>query len=375
MFNPHKTILADLIHFSASKREAEDRMAELEELVRTYGGAVVVKSIQRKEKPDGRTFIGKGKVDEILIMAKELGATLLVVNHELKPSQIFHLEEELKPAKMRVWDRTDLILNIFEKHAKTTEAKLEIELARIRHMGPRIYDMGEQLGRQRGGTGTRGGSGEGNTEAMKRHLKEQERAILKKLETYQGVRDRQRERRDKMRQRTVALVGYTNAGKTSLLNVLTNRKELAANILFATLDTRVGTMFLPALQSDASSETTYDSGTALLSDTIGFIQGLPPELLAAFRSTLSEAISADVLLHVIDAADDKREEKIAIVEDILKKLGVTDTPIIRVFNKIDAVPQGFAHLDSSVVAVSAKTGEGLEHLRDEIAQIFSPTKK
>ena len=350
-------------------------MAELEELVRTYGGAVVVKSIQRKEKPDGRTFIGKGKVDEILIMAKELGATLLVVNHELKPSQIFHLEEELKPAKMRVWDRTDLILNIFEKHAKTTEAKLEIELARIRHMGPRIYDMGEQLGRQRGGTGTRGGSGEGNTEAMKRHLKEQERAILKKLETYQGVRDRQRERRDKMRQRTVALVGYTNAGKTSLLNVLTNRKELAANILFATLDTRVGTMFLPALQSDASLETTYDSGTALLSDTIGFIQGLPPELLAAFRSTLSEAISADVLLHVIDAADDKREEKIAIVEDILKKLGVTDTPIIRVFNKIDAVPQGFAHLDSSVVAVSAKTGEGLEHLRDEIAQIFSPTKK
>ena len=375
MFNPHKTILADLIHFSASKREAEDRMEELEELVRTYGGAVVVKSIQRKEKPDGRTFIGKGKVDEILVMAKELGATLLVVNHELKPSQIFHLEEELKPAKMRVWDRTDLILNIFEKHAKTTEAKLEIELARIRHMGPRIYDMGEQLGRQRGGTGTRGGSGEGNTEAMKRHLKEQERAILKKLETYQGVRDRQRERRDKMRQRTVALVGYTNAGKTSLLNALTNRKELAANVLFATLDTRVGTMFLPALQSDATSATAYDNGTALLSDTIGFIQGLPPELLAAFRSTLSEALSADILLHVIDVADDKREEKIAIVDDILKKLGVTGTPIIRVFNKIDAVPQGFSHLDVLAIAVSAKTGEGLDGLRNAIAHIFSPVKE
>ena len=375
MFNPHKTILADLIHFSASKRDAEDRMEELEELVRTYGGAVVVKSIQRKEKPDGRTFIGKGKVDEILVMAKELGATLLVVNHELKPSQIFHLEEELKPAKMRVWDRTDLILNIFEKHAKTTEAKLEIELARIRHMGPRIYDMGEQLGRQRGGTGTRGGSGEGNTEAMKRHLKEQERAILKKLETYQGVRDRQRERRDKMRQRTVALVGYTNAGKTSLLNALTNRKELAANVLFATLDTRVGTMFLPALQSDATSATAYDNGTALLSDTIGFIQGLPPELLAAFRSTLSEALSADILLHVIDVADDKREEKIAIVDDILKKLGVTGTPIIRVFNKIDAVPQGFSHLDVLAIAVSAKTGEGLDGLRNAIAHIFSPVKE
>jgi len=223
--------------------------------------------------------------------------------------------------------------------------------------------MGEQLGRQRGGTGTRGGSGEGNTEAMKRHLKEQERAIMKKLETYQGVRDRQRERRDKMRQRTVALVGYTNAGKTSLLNALTKRKEYAANALFATLDTRVGTMYLPALE-----------GTALLSDTIGFIQGLPPELLASFRSTLSEAISADVLLHVIDAADDKREEKIAVVDDILKKLGVTDTPVIRVFNKIDAWRQGSFPMEEGMIAVSAKTGEGLEHLRDAIAHIFSPVK-
>ena len=359
---PQKTILADLIHFRASPREASDRMDELEELVRTYGGAVVVKSIQRKEKPEGRTFIGKGKVEEILEDAKRLGATLLVINHELKPSQIFHLEEELKPAKTRVWDRTDLILNIFDKHAKTTEAKLEIELAKIRHMGPRIYNMGEQLGRQRGGTGTRGGSGEGNTEAMKRHLKDQERAILKKLETYQGVRDRQREHRSKTGQRTVALVGYTNAGKTSLLNVLTKRKEYAANALFATLDTRVGTMYLPALES-----------TALLSDTIGFIQGLPPELLASFRSTLSEALSADVLLHVIDAADDKRDEKISVVDDILKKLGVTDTPIIRVFNKIDAITMGVLPTDNSFVPVSAKTGEGIEHLRDAIAHIFSPS--
>ncbi len=364
MASPQKTILADLIHFSASKREAEDRMMELEELVKTYGGAVVVQSIQRKEKPDGRTFIGKGKVEELLVEAKALGATLLVVNHVLKPSQIFHLEEELKEAKVKVWDRTDLILNIFDKHAKTTEAKLEIELAKIRHMGPRIYNMGEQLGRQRGGTGTRGGSGEGNTEAMKRHLKEQERAILKKLETYQGVRDRQREHRSKTGQRTVALVGYTNAGKTSLLNVLTKRKEYSANVLFATLDTRVGTMYLPALES-----------TALLSDTIGFIQGLPPELLAAFRSTLSEAISADVILHVIDAADDKRDEKISIVEDILKKLGVTTTPILRVFNKVDALSPNALHLPVDAIAVSAHTLVGLEHLRDAVAHIFSPAKK
>ena len=334
-------------------------MVELEELVRTYGGVAVVKTIQRRAKPDNQTFLGKGKVEELVKEAKELKVSLLVVNHTLKPQQMYNLEEALRPSKVRVWDRIDLILNIFEKHASTAEAKLEIELARLRHMGPRIYNMGEQLGRQRGGTGTRGGSGEGNTEAMKRHLRDQERMILKKLETYQGVRDRQRERRDKIGERTVALVGYTNAGKTSLLNALTKRKEYAANALFATLDTRVGTMYLPVLE-----------GTALLSDTIGFIQGLPPALIAAFRSTLSEAIGADVVLHVIDAADEKRDEKIDVVDAILTDLGVPVDRRLRVYNKIDAIGAGSFPLPSKVVAVSAMTGAGLDSLRDAIAHRF-----
>ena len=364
MFN---AILADMIHFAASKREAEDRMQELEELVKTYGGAAVVKTIQRRAKPDNQTFIGKGKVEELLGDAKALGVDLLVINHALKPQQIYNLEELLRPAKIKVWDRIDLILNIFEKHAKTAEAKLEIELARLRHMGPRIFNMGEQLGRQRGGTGTRGGSGEGNTEAMKRHLREQERAILKKLETYQGVRDRQRERRVKQGEKTVALVGYTNAGKTSLLNALTKRKEYAANALFATLDTRVGSMYVPDLE-----------GTVLLSDTIGFIQGLPPSLIAAFRSTLSEAIGADVLLHVIDASDDKREEKIEVVDEILSGLGVPEDRRLRVYNKSDRVRgnslscqgEGWGEVCEAKILVSAMTGDGLDGLRSAIANRF-----
>ena len=355
----HKAILADLIHFSASKREAEDRMTELEELVRTYGGAVVVKSIQRKAKPDNDTFIGKGKVEELILEAKALGADLLVVNHPLKPGQMYKLEELLRPVNMKVWDRIDLILNIFEKHASTAEAKLEIELARLRHMGPRIYNMGAQLGRQRGGTGTRGGSGEGNTEAMKRHLRDQERMILKKLEKYQGVRDLQRTRRVKMQERTIALVGYTNAGKTSLLNALTKRKEYAANALFATLDTRVGSLYLPECE-----------GTALLSDTIGFIQGLPPGLLAAFRSTLSEAIGADVVLHVIDAADDACDEKISIVDDILTDLGIPEDRRLRVYNKIDALGAISFPVPKDAIAVSAVTNQGLDVLRTAIAHRF-----
>ncbi len=359
----HKAILADLIHFSASKREAEDRMVELEELVRTYGGVAVVKSIQRKAKPDGKTYIGHGKVEELLVEAKELGATLLVVNQALKPQQIFNLEEILRPTKMIVWDRIDLILNIFDKHARTAEAKLEIELARLRHMGPRIYNMGEQLGRQRGGTGTRGGSGEGNTEAMKRHLRDQEKMILTKLEKYQGVRDLQREHRIKQGNRTVALVGYTNAGKTSLLNVLTKRKEYAANALFATLDTRVGEIYLPSIKK-----------TALLSDTIGFIQGLPPSLINAFRSTLSEAISADVVLHIIDAADDKRDEKIFIVDEILSSLGVAQEKRLRVYNKIDALGKVSFPVPTGAIGVSAISGQGLDKLKEAIVKCFAQAK-
>ena len=317
--------------------------------------------MQRRAKPDYRTYIGTGKVAELLEDGKRLGATLLVVNDMLKPQHMFNLEEALRPAKIAVWDRIDLILNIFDKHAKSAEAKLEIDLARLRHMGPRIYNLGEKLGRQRGGTGTRGGSGEGNTEAMKRHLRAQERTILDKLKTYQGVRNQQLQRRKRTSTRTAALVGYTNAGKTSLLNALTKRSERAADALFATLDTRIGDAYIPGL-----------GGTVLVSDTIGFIRGLPPSLIQAFRSTLSEAMHADVLLHVIDVSDPKWEAKMAVVDDVLRDLGLKDRKRILVFNKIDRL-QGVVpvHTDDCVF-VSAEERIGIDVLRDRLAHAFSP---
>ncbi len=358
----YKAILADLVHYALPKAEALDRMCELEELVRTYGGVAVVKTIQRRARPDYRTFIGKGKVDEIVAQGKALGADLLILNEILKPQQLFNLEEALRPVKMKVWDRIDLILQIFEKHARTAEAKLEIELASLRHMGPRIFHMSAELGRQRGGTGTRGGSGESNTEAMKRHLHEREKVILKKLEKCQEVRNQHQQHRARQHKKTVAIVGYTNAGKTSLLNAMGKRREYAADKLFATLDTRVADVYIPELQE-----------TVLLSDTIGFIQGLPPSLIKAFSSTLSEAASADLLLHVIDVSDPKFPEKITVVEDILDSIGLGDYPRMLVFNKLDAV-KNIAPLrrdiGSAGVFVSAEQRMGIDELKSAIAQTF-----
>ena len=356
-----RAVLADVIHYATSKKEAEDRMIELADLTRTYGGLAVVKTIQRRSKPDYATFLGKGKVKEILETHAEHKANVLVVNEILKPGQLYNLEEALRPVNMKVWDRVDLILHIFDKHATSAEAKLQIELARIRHMGPRIYNLGAQLGRQRGGTGTRGGAGEGNTEVMKRHLREQERRILEKLEAYEGQHAEQRKNRSRNDFRTVALVGYTNAGKTSLLNALTKRKEYAADKLFATLDTRIGELYLPDLQA-----------SALISDTIGFIQGLPPQLIQAFRSTLSEAIHADLVLHVIDATDPHIDLKMKVVEDILVDIGLADRPRIRVFNKLDDLKESFSE-ELHDAYVSAHTKVGLEQLRKLIAKRLVPT--
>jgi GTP-binding protein HflX len=351
-----KAVLADVIHFATSKQEAEDRLTELADLTRTYGGIVVVKTIQRRAKPDYSTFIGKGKIQEILNTQAEHQANVVIVNEILKPGQIYNLQEALQPKKIKVWDRIDLILEIFDKHAHSAEAKLQIELARVRHMGPRIYGMGEQLGRQRGGTGTRGGGGEMNTEVMKRHLREQERRILDKLKSYEGQHREQHKFRTKKDFKTVALVGYTNAGKTSLLNALTKRKEYSADKLFATLETRVGQVYLPNL-----------GAKALLSDTIGFIQGLPPDLVQAFRSTLSEAIHADLILHVIDASDPHWAMKIEVVNKILKDLDLDNRPQIKVFNKADQLLDQ-PDLEDADVYVSAQTGEGLDGLKDLITK-------
>jgi GTP-binding protein HflX len=356
--NIKKAILADVIHYTVPKSEAVERMQELEALTKTYGGIAVVKTIQRRSRPDYNTFIGQGKVQEILTDGKALAADVLIVNEILKPGQLYNLEEAVRPLKMKVWDRIDLILHIFDRHATSAEAKLEIELARLRHMGPRIYNMSEELGRQRGGTGTRGGAGEGNTEVMKRHLRDRERTILKKLETYEGGRAEQRKSRARAGLKTVALVGYTNAGKTALLNALTKRKELSVDKLFATLDTRMGELYLPDMQA-----------SVLLSDTIGFIRDLPPSLIKAFRSTLSEAVHADMVLEVIDVSDPKQKEKKKVVEDILASIGLSDRPRIVVYNKSDLLTSAeFSFHAPDEALVSAATKQGLPDLKRSIQE-------
>ncbi len=351
-----KAILIDLLDPRLSSRHALERMEELEELVNTYGGIVIVKRWQKRFAPHPKTYIGTGKIDEIAVDAKETGANLLIINAQLKPRQIYEVSEILRKGGVQVWDRIDLILKIFARHAKTTEARLEIELASIRHMGPRIFGMGMELSRQAGGIGGVG-IGETNTERMKRHLKDKERKIKEKLDQYQKGRVLQRAGRKRKQVKTVAIVGYTNAGKTTLLNALTGRKEYAANELFATLDTRIGQLFLPGRRE-----------VILLSDTIGFIKQLPPELLNAFASTLSEAVDADLLLHVVDAHDPQFFAHVAVVGDILERLGIQDKPQVFVLNKMDQMSkQEIDALKDKLKAVdhlwvSAQSGMGLKEL-------------
>jgi GTP-binding protein HflX len=358
-----KAILVDLIHPRMLKRHSEERLRELEELVNTYGGIVVVKSYQRRFAPHPRTFIGPGKAENIAREGAGLGAELLIVNDVLKAPQIYNLEQMLRPSGIKVWDRIDLILKIFSKHAQTTEARLEIELASIRHMGPRIFGMGMELSRQAGGIGTVG-IGETNTEIMRRHLRNQEQKIRQRLEQYEAVREGHRKHRRRNNFKTISLVGYTNAGKTSLLNALTGRREYVADKLFATLDTRVGQLFLPRLTQ-----------SVLLSDTIGFIKHLPPELIHAFRSTLSEVTEADLLLHVIDVNDVMLASKIHVVDQILQELEADMKPQIYVFNKAEVCPPSKVeslarrHIDRSPVFVSAAEGHGLPQLVSAIEEV------
>lgn len=366
-----KAILVDVIPTTLPTKIASRRLVELEALTKTYGGIVIVKIIQKRDTPNYRTYIGTGKIDEIIHIAEQERVDLIIVNNLLKPKQIFELEERLRPHHIRAWDRIDLILKIFSKHAQTVEAKLQIKLAAISHMGPRIFGMGMEMMQQAGGIGTRG-IGETNTEIMKRHLAEQTKQVKKQLEKTAQTRTIHRERRRRIGLKTVSIIGYTNAGKSSLLNALTKKGAYVADALFATLDTRVGKLWLPSTAPTPPE-------AVLLSDTIGFIQDLPPELISAFRSTLDETVDADLLLHVIDITDPFLKEKVVEVEDVLRELEIEDRPRVYVFNKIDLLRRfpkktlQKRYADHSPVFVSSATGAGLDELKKCIADRLYPT--
>lgn len=375
-----KAILIDVIPPSMTGQEADYRLNEAENLIKTFGGVVLVKTIQKKMVPNYATYVGKGKIEQVLEENKDLKANILIINNELKPRQTFNVSELIRKHDLQVWDRIDLILKIFAAHATTKEAKLEIQLASIKHMGPRIFGMGMELSQQAGGIGTRG-VGETNVEFMKRHLKKIEDRIRKQLDDCRKVRKLHRDRRARQNLKTVGIIGYTNAGKSSLLNALTQKGAYEADKLFATLDTRVGKMYLPV--SDYNPDELPQGTSAprprevLVSDTIGFIQDLPPTLINSFQSTLEETIESDLLLHVIDVNDPKMEHKIKVVNEILAQIEVLHKPTIYVFNKIDLSKNlnlsviKEEYKDSNPHFVSARTGKGINELKETIARMLT----
>ena len=361
-----KVYLVDIVTKSTKEDVLGDRMRELENLVDTYGGLVVLQKYQKLDQPDYQTYIGSGKLEEIIEDMKRLDANILIVGNVLKPSQIYHLNEILRPMKAEARDRIDLILKIFGKHATSMESRLQIELAAIRHMGPRIFGMGMELSRQWGSSGSGSwatrGIGETNTERMKRHLQEKILKIEAKLKEYEKMRKLHREWRIKKGMPTVGIVGYTNAGKSSLLNGLTKKGVLAEDKLFATLGTHVGQVYL-------MDKETWRGKEVLLNDTIGFIRDLPPKLIKSFSSTLEDSIESDLLLHVIDASDPFIHERIKVVNEILDEIGATQ-PRMMIFNKIDKLsPEELALVqkkyswEQDSVWISVKEGVGLDDVK------------
>lgn len=332
--------------FTAEETATEESLEELEALLETAGGFCTGKILQNRHTPDSHSFIGEGKAIEVKMLAEFTQSTMVIFDNELSPGNIRALEEIIG---VTVLDRSALILDIFAQRARTREGRLQVELAQYQYLLPRLSGMGTSLSRQGGGIGTRG-PGETKLESDRRHIRERINRLQAELEQVRQVRSVQRERRMKNSVPVVAIVGYTNAGKSTLLNQLTGAGIPANNRLFDTLDTT------------SRQLTVSDNLDVILSDTVGFISKLPHHLVEAFRATLEELEYADVLLHVIDASDAHREEHIAVVDKLIAQLAKPGTPVLRCYNKADLVSPAEIPVGEDVVAISAKQGRGMDEL-------------
>src|SRR6478672_5662195 len=345
-----RAALVGLVTGSMRRIDAEQSLEELAGLADAAGAVVVLRMLQERQRPDAATFIGSGKVASLAAACDEANVDVVIFDNELNPGQLRQLEERLE---RKVIDRTQLILDIFARRARTREGKWQVELAQLKYLLPRLVGSATALSRLGGGIGTRG-PGETKLESDRRRIRVRIQSIQREIDQVRQRRGQLRERRQKHSVPTVALVGYTNAGKTTLFNRLTNEKAVASDALFVTLDPMVRQVRLP------------DRRELLVSDTVGFIDRLPHALVAAFRATLEEVAAADLLVHVIDASNPERERQIAAVRSVLSDVGAEAVPMLDVFNKCDRLDDGergrLRAISPGALCVSALTGDGRDDL-------------
>ena len=358
--NNERAILVSIAERGSDLPECERSLDELERLLNTAGGEAFARVIQVKESFNARTCIGSGKVKEISDICEREGVTLVVFDFELSPMQIRNLENDI--GNVTVIDRSMLILDIFALHATSGDGKLQVELAQLKYSAPRLTGKGIELSRQGGGIGSRG-PGESKLETDRRHLHEKINNLEAKLKELEHTRSVTRAQRDRSGLAKIGIVGYTNAGKSTLLNALTGADVLSENKLFATLDPTTRKAELPSGE------------TVLFTDTVGFVRKLPHHLVKAFKSTLDEVCYSDLLLIVSDVTDPEVPEHIKVTEDVISELGASDKPRLYVYNKCDEAEDALTSCEEDKIFISAKCGNGIDTLLLAIEKKLNETKK
>ena len=356
-----RAVLVSILTDADTAEDVDESMDELARLLDTAGGAVAARMVQSRSAPDARTLIGSGKVRELADMCRNLEASLVVFDCDLTPVQIRNMEDDIGIADLRVIDRSMLILDIFAGRAVSREGKLQVELAQLKYRLPRLMGIGASLSRLGGGIGTRG-PGETQLETDRRHIRRRIDKLSAELKELEERRGYARDRRKKDSVQVGAIVGYTNAGKSTLLNLLTGADVLAEDKLFATLDPTSRAIELP------------DGRSLLLVDTVGLIRRLPHHLVEAFKSTLEEAACADIIIHVCDVSDPEAAEKADVTLKILADLGAAEIPVVTVLNKCDLLTENIPE-DDSTVKISAKKAQGIDRLLQVVAANLPETAK